>query len=98
MRVMYEVAIHLHGKRMVEGGINNPCAGLLVPKHQWLRVNARPLGLARAKALADAQDCHAVVTEWSGAEKFHDNGKPPRVPSGWWPADAIHAGDPRRMP
>lgn len=52
---MYEVATHDHCGRMVGGGMNNPCEGLLSVKHKWKRITPRPIGKARAVALADAQ-------------------------------------------
>lgn len=48
----------------------------------WWRITQRPIGLKRAVALADAQDCHAAVCVWQTAEKVHDNGKPPANPEG----------------
>ena len=84
------------GKVMVGGGVNNPCEGLLVRKVVWHKITRRPLGLARAKRLADEQPHHAVVCEWGSARVFYDNGKPARLPEGWWPEDAYSALDPRR--
>jgi hypothetical protein len=34
---------------------------------------------------------HAVVVVWDTAEKVFDNGKPPAVPTGWYPATALIA-------
>lgn len=94
---MYEVAIHQYGRRLITR--DGPAQGLLEwPAHTWTRITPRPVGLARAKALADAQPGHAAVTVWQTADKVHDNGKRPTVPPGWWPADAITASDPRRAP
>lgn len=95
MSLLYEVAVHSHGKRMVGGGCNNPCEGLLEERHEWVRITPRPIGLARAIALADSLPHHAVVCIWGSAEKAHDNGKPPRLPPGWWPATARSALEPR---
>ncbi len=82
----YEVAIHYHGRQRVTRG---PCEGLLDwPKHKWTRITPRPIGIQRAKALADAQEQHATVQVWQTAEKVYDNGKPPAVPDGWFPAEA----------
>jgi len=92
---MYEVAIHHHGRRLITR--DGPCQGLLeFPQHTWARITPRPIGLARALALADAQDTHATVQIWMTADKAYDNGKKPLVPEGWWPAGAQHAGEPRR--
>ncbi len=86
-RTMYEVAIHSYGRRLITR--DGPCQGLLEwPAHHWTRITLRPLGLKRAIALADAQPQHATVQPWMTAEKVHDNGKPPAVPEGWYPADA----------
>lgn len=82
---MYEVAIHNHGLVQVGGGLNNPCEGLRVSKHEWKRITPRPVGLARAKALADEQPGHATVTTWSSSEVAYDNGKAPHLPAGWYP-------------
>jgi hypothetical protein len=95
MRVMYAVGIRDYGCRVVRN--SGPCEGLLdFPRSRWTQITKRPLGRARAIALADAQTQHAVVCVWNAAEKIHDNGKPPGLPAGWYPADAITANDPRR--
>ena len=88
----YEVAVHGHGRPVCRR--DGPCQGLLDwPRHRWTRITPRPVGLKRAKELADAQECHAVVCEWETSEKVHDNGKAPRVPKGWYPANAIMQGE-----
>lgn len=92
--MMYEVAIHSYGRRRITR--DGPCQGLLEwPAHVWGRITARPIGLARAKALADAQAQHATVQIWMTAEKVYDNGKAPAVPDGWWPATAQTAQEAR---
>jgi len=84
---MYEVAIHQHGRQLITR--DGPAQGLLEwPQHVWGRITARPLGLIRAKALADAQSTHATVQVWMTADVVYDNGKSPTVPAGWWPASA----------
>jgi hypothetical protein len=91
---MYEVAIHSYGRRLITR--DGPAQGLLEwPAHQWGRITPRPIGLKRAKALADAQGQHATVQIWMTAEVVYDNGKPPAVPDGWWPATAQHCGEAR---
>lgn len=95
MKTMYEVAIHERGKVMAGGGVNNPCEGLLFLKDRWTRITRRPVGLARAKSMADEQLGHAVVCEWHTATKVHDNGKAPTRPVGWWPDTATSAFDDR---
>lgn len=92
---MYEVATLDHCARMIGGGINNPLGGLLSTRSTWTRITPRPLGLARAKALADAQPFRAVVCVWHTAEKVHDNGKPARIPAGTWRPDARSAMEPK---
>jgi hypothetical protein len=93
---MYEVAIHHYGRRLITR--DGPCQGLLEwPDHQWARITPRPVGLARAKALADAQETHATVQTWMSADKVHDNGKPPAVPAGWWPPTANSVMDRREV-
>lgn len=93
---MYEVAIHGYGRRLITRA--GPCQGLLEwPQHQWARITPRPIGLARAKALADAQSQHATVQVWMTAEKVYDNGKEPAIPDGWWPATAQHSGERREL-
>lgn len=88
---MYEVAIHHYGRRLITR--DGPCQGLLEwPQHQWGRITARPVGLARAKALADAQETHATVQPWMTAEVVYSNGKTPLVPAGWYPPDAQQIG------
>ena len=83
---MYEVTIHSHGRPVVKNG---PMAGCLEwPKHQWTCITPRLMGLAKAKALADAQECHAVVTRRNSSETVYDNGKPPALPDGWYPPEA----------
>lgn len=87
MRTMYEVAIHQYGRRLITR--DGPCQGLLEwPEHVWGTITPRPIGLARAKALADAQDTHATVQPWMTADVAYDNGKAPTVPAGWYPATA----------
>lgn len=82
--MMYEVSIHHHGRKMITSDC--PAQGLLEwPQHKWVRITARPIGLARAKALADAQDTHATVQPWMTAEVVYSNGKAPLVPTGWYP-------------
>lgn len=81
MAIRYEVATHEYGRPIVKHG---PCAGLPDwPRHKWTRVTPRPIGLARAKAIADAQDKHAVVCVWQTAGNVYDNGKSPALPVGW---------------
>lgn len=92
---MYEVATHHYGRKLITR--DGPAQGLLEwPKSVWSRITPRPVGLARAKALADAQDTHATVQYWMTAEVVHDNGKSPRVPAGWYAADAQTAEERRR--
>ena len=92
--MMYEVAIHSCGRRLITR--DGPCQGLLEwPQHQWQRITQRPIGLKRAKALADAQSQHATVQFWQTAEKVYDNGKAPAIPPGWWPASANAVTDSR---
>lgn len=80
--MMYEVAIHGHGRKLITRDC--PAQGLLEwPKHEWKCITPRPIGLARATKLADAQTCHAVVCVWQTAEKVYDNGKKPYIPEGW---------------
>ncbi len=91
---MYEVAVHGHGRRLITR--DGPCQGLLEwPAHTWTRITPRPIGLARAKAPADAQPHHAQVNFWETSEVVYSNGKPPGVPEGWWPASANTALDAR---
>lgn len=91
MRTMYEVAVHTHGRKRITSDC--PAQGLLEwPEHRWGRITARPIGISRAKALADAQETHATVQILMTAEKVYDNGKAPLVPSvpgqTWFPAEA----------
>lgn len=87
---MYEVARRFYGRKLITR--DGPTQGLLEwPQSKWERITPRPVGLARAKALAAAQPGHAVVTHWCSSEKVYDNGKPPIVPAGWYPADAVAA-------
>jgi hypothetical protein len=83
----YEVHVHGYGRRLITR--DGPCQGLLEwPQHVWGKISVRPLGLAAAVALADAQPNHAVVTLWMDAEQAYDNGKAPEIPEGWYPAGA----------
>jgi hypothetical protein len=85
--MMYEVAIHRYGRRLITR--DGPCQGLLEwPQHSWTRITVRPVGLAKAKELADAQDTHATVQPWMEAGVVYSNGKAPLVPAGWYSADA----------
>lgn len=92
--MMYEVAIHHYGRRLITR--DGPAQGLLEwPDHRWSRITPRPIGIERAKKLADEQTTHATVQIWMTADKVYDNGKPPEVPMGWWPPDAQSHQDPR---
>ena len=83
---MYEVAVHRYGRKLITR--DGPTRGLLEwPQHVWVRITPRPIGLARAKALANAQDTHATVQIWMSADKVYDNDKPALVPDGWYQAD-----------
>jgi len=83
---LYEVAIRYYGRKLITRG---PSQGLLEwPQSKWTRITSRPIGLARAKALADAQVTHATVQLWGTADKAYDNGKAPLVPTGWYPPNA----------
>jgi hypothetical protein len=87
---MYEVATHHHGRRLITR--DGPAQGLLEwPEHRWATITPRPLGLARAKALADQQETHATVQVWQTADVAYSNGKAPQVPAGWYPATATTA-------
>ncbi len=93
MRVGYEVAIRGHGSPIVRRG---PCEGLPDwPRSVWTKITTRPIGLARATALADKQACHAVVCVWQTSETVYDNGKEPYLPNGWLeerrPANVEHS-------
>ena len=93
---MYEVAIHHYGRRLITR--DGPAQGLLEwPQHMWARITPRPIGLARAKKLADEQSTHATVQIWLSADKVHDNRKKPAVPEGWWPASANSVMDKREV-
>jgi hypothetical protein len=86
-RAMFEVQTHEYGRPIVQHG---PAAGLPdFPQHRWTRITPRPIGLERARALADAQDRHAVVCAWMTAGNIYDNGKQPAIPAGWLPADRV---------
>lgn len=88
----YQVHVHGYGRRLCR--LDGPAQGLLNwPEHTWGVISDRPLGLTAAVALANAQPHHAVVTLWMDSEKVHDNGQPPAVPDGWWPATATMAQD-----
>ena len=82
---MFEVQVHAYGRPIVQHG---PAQGLPdFPKHKWVKITSRPIGLERAKELADEQLYHAVVTPWQTAKTVYDNGKPPSLPDGWLKAD-----------
>ena len=83
----YQVHVHSYGRKLITRDC--PAQGLLEwPQHVWGTISTRPMGLAAAVALSDAQSQHAVVTLWMDSEKVHDNGKPPAVPAGWYPVEA----------
>ncbi len=86
MRTMYEVAIHFYGRKRITSDC--PAQGLLEwPKHKWTRITTRPIGLEKAKALADSLSTHATVQPWMTADVVYSNGKRPLVPEGWYPVD-----------
>ncbi len=83
----YQVHVHGYGRRLITR--DGPSQGLLEwPAHTWAVISTRPMGLQAAVALANEQPQHAVVTLWMDAEKLYDNGKPPALPAGWYPAEA----------
>lgn len=86
MATMYQVGIHGYGRPMIQRGPMSGCRGFA--EHKWMMLNNRPIGLNRAKELADAQGCHATVIVWGSSEKVYDNGKEPFLPDGWIPACA----------
>ena len=82
----YQVHVHSYGRKLITR--DGPAQGLLEwPAHQWATISRRPIGFSAALALADAQDHHATVTLYMSAVVVHDNGKPPAIPAGWYPAD-----------
>ncbi len=89
MATMYEVAIHGYGRPIIKRGPMAGCVGF--EEHKWTRITARPIGLKRAKELADSQECHSVVLPWMSAGKVYDNGKEPHLPDGWRPARTTYA-------
>jgi len=83
---MYEVNVHYHGRPVVRRG---PMEGVLDwPRHKWVKITTRPIGFSRAKALADAQPEHAVVTPWLTAGVVYSNDKAAGIPEGWYPPDS----------
>lgn len=93
--MMYEVATHTYGRKLITR--DGPAQGLLEwPQHQWVRITNRPIGLVRAKVLADAQESHATVQMWMTAEVVY-SGKAPLVPAGWYPAELELAPDSVRI-
>lgn len=94
MTRMFEVSTHAYGRKLITRDC--PAQGLLEwPQNKWTRITSRPIGLARAKALADAQEHHATVQVWMTAEVVYDNGKAPAIPQGWYPATANSVMDAR---
>jgi len=83
----YEVHSHDYGRPLIHHGPAQGCHDM--PRHKWTRVNARALGLKAAVAMADRCPHHAVVVVWQTNQQVHDNGKAPRVPPHWLPADGV---------
>jgi hypothetical protein len=79
----YGVYTHGYGRPIVKRGPAAGCADF--PKHEHTLLNPRPVGLTRAKALADAQAVRAVVVPWMESGPVYDNGKQPGTPEGWIP-------------
>lgn len=95
--VGYEVSVHYYGRPMITRGPMGGCRDF--PQHKWVRVNVRPLGLARAIALAKVQPIRAVVAPWETAGSVFDNGKPSGVPEGWAPEEwSLEVESERRRP
>lgn len=84
-RQRYEVHEHAFGRPPITSG---PMAGCFAfATHRWVRISRKPLAFAPARKLADAQTHHAVVAIADTNTKVHDNGKAPRLPEGWKPAE-----------
>ncbi len=81
MNVRYEVQVHGFGRPLCKSGPMSGCYGY--PTHTWTRITLRPIGLTRAKHLADAQPHRAVVAPWMETKIVYDNGKAPYTPDGW---------------
>lgn len=79
----YQVTTHWYGRPIVKRGPMAGCANFATHEHRL--VHPRPVGLARAKALADAQTVRAVVVPWMESGPVYDNGKQPGTPDGWIP-------------
>lgn len=86
----YEVSTRAYGRKRITR--DGPCQGLLEwPASVWTRITPRPVGLTRARALADAQATHATVQPWGAADVVYDNGVAAQVPAGWYPPTAVIA-------
>ena len=77
----YEVHINGYGRPIIKAGPMAGCGGF--EQGEWKKITSRPIGIKRAKAIADEQSCRAVVTEWESSGVVYDNGKDPYVPEGW---------------
>lgn len=91
MRVLHEVFIHGHGRKVIRRGPMEGC--LDFPSHKWTRINKRLLGLKKATELANNQSCHSVVVLAYSVRKVFDNGKQPYIPEGYRSLQALTAFD-----
>lgn len=72
----YEVNAHKYGRPIIRKDC--PMQGLPeLPKHQWIRLNNRPMALDNAISLAKTCEYHTVVNEWFTTKIVFDNGKEP---------------------
>jgi hypothetical protein len=78
---MYDVFKHYYGRPVVQRGPMSGCVDF--PQHRHEKVNARPVGLKRAQALADDCDCRAQVVEANTATVVYRNTRAPGLPEGW---------------
>jgi len=81
--MMYEIWEHYYGRPMIKSGPMSGCYDL--PRHKWVRLNKRLVGLKRAIKTAKNHPFHCAVSPPNSTKKTFDNGKSPGLPDGWIP-------------
>jgi hypothetical protein len=81
---LYDTFAHYFDRSIVKHGPMGGCIDY--PKHSHVKINPRPIGIAKAKTLADECLVHAQVVYHDTSEVVYANSKPAGVQEGHYPA------------